>query len=67
MHAIPQHEREKLLQQIDTLIRDLQHLRAQLGAPFSPTPSKVSDLFGKLGRGCWQEYDLDMEWERFTR
>ncbi len=67
MQAISQHERQKLLQQIDALIRDLQNLRAQLSAEPVSCPGKVANLFGKLGKGSWQEYDHELDWERFTR
>lgn len=67
MPTISQHERQKLLQQIDTLIRDLQNLRAQLSAEAVPCPGKVANLFGKLGKGSWQEYDHELDWERFVQ
>lgn len=67
MQAISQRERQKLLQQIDALIRDLQNLRTQLSAQSIPSSGKAANLFGKLGRGSWQEYDLELDWERFTQ
>lgn len=66
MQAISQRERQELLQQIDTLIRELQNLRAKLHAESLPCPGKVANLFGKLGIGSWQEYDHELDWERFT-
>ncbi len=67
MQAISERERQKLLQQIDALIHDLQNLRTQLSAQSVSSSGKVANLFGKLGRGSWQEYDLELDWERFTR
>jgi hypothetical protein len=66
MQRLSPDERERLLQQIDTLICSLQKLRAQLVAEPPLRASRVANLFGRLGSGSWQEYDPDSDWERFT-
>ena len=29
-------------------------------------PNLVDQLFGALGHGTWEEYDLDLDWKRFS-
>jgi hypothetical protein len=61
---------EILLRRIDAIINELQSLRqAVLTAQNSsapPTQSIVEELFGSLGPGDWDEYDLLLEWEQFA-
>jgi hypothetical protein len=62
---------EALLQRIDTIIRELQELRQLVVVqpqhqtePHKPDP--VTQLAGCLGQGSWDEYEDDVEWERFA-
>lgn len=57
---------QQMSRRIDEMIRELQALRRQLtpSAPAVP-PNLVDQLFGALGHGTWEEYDLDLDWKRF--
>jgi hypothetical protein len=59
-----------LLQRIDAVMWELQKLRQLVSAqPLSPVglqePDLVAQLTGCLGQGSWDEYEDDIEWERF--
>lgn len=61
---------EALLQRIDGIMRELQELRRLvLEQPPSQVESSESDLVaqlaGCLGQGSWNEYEDDINWERF--
>ncbi len=62
---------ETILQRIDAIIRELEELRCQLtvtskaAATFEKS-SLTKELFGSLGHGTWDEYDLDLDWVRFS-
>ncbi len=57
-----------ILQRIDAIMHELQELRAALLWQRSETPAagKAQELFGALGQGTWDEYDPDLDWQRFT-
>lgn len=56
----------RIIARIDAVIHELEALRQQLIAPASPSTSDLTDLlFGALGRGTWEEYDLNLDWARF--
>jgi hypothetical protein len=57
-----------ILQRIDAIIAELQLLRRQVVTirPSAPLPlNLVDELAGSLGQGTWDEYDLQLDWERF--
>ena len=63
MEAVP----ETIIRQIDTIIRELQELQRLLSAQARPTNGNLTDqLYGALGRGSWEEYDLHLDWQRFS-
>jgi hypothetical protein len=61
-----------LLQRIDAMTRELQELRrlilAQSRSPVQTDSATdlVAQLAGALGQGSWEEYEDDIEWERFA-
>ncbi len=58
----------QVVQRIDGMIRELEVMRRQLvTTPKIIQPSGLTDeLFGALGHGTWEEYDLNLDWARFT-
>lgn len=58
---------EAILERIDTIARELQELRqAVLLQTRAPEENLVEQLFGALGQGTWDEYDLHLDWQRFA-
>lgn len=61
-----------LLQRIEAMTRELQELRRLiLAQPRPPVQTDsaadlVAQLAGALGQGSWEEYEDDVEWERFA-
>ncbi len=59
-----------LLQRIDAMTRELLDLRlvtAQVIPPMeSQEPDLVAQLVGRLSQSSWEEYEHDVEWERFS-
>lgn len=57
-----------LLLRIDEMIRELQSMRQQLAvsAKSSQRSGLTRQLFGVLGHGTWDEYDMDLHWNRFA-
>ena len=58
---------ELILQRIEAIMRELESLRkivltAQIE---SPQENLAQKLFGILGQGNWDEYDSDLDWQRF--
>jgi hypothetical protein len=57
-----------ILQRIDTIIRELEELRKMI-VPLQaelPADNLAQQLYGVLGQGTWDEYDLDLDWQRFS-
>lgn len=55
-----------ILNRLDAIMRELESLRRQIIMP-SPPPTNLTDqLFGSLGKGTWEEYELDLDWQRFA-
>lgn len=47
-----------ILNRLDTIMRELESLRHQI-ITSSPPPANLTDqLFGSLGKGTWEEYEL---------
>ena len=61
----PNLDRQQILARIDAVIQELQMLRRQLLTPTKQTAGLTEQLFGALGRGSWDEYDLNLDWVRF--
>ncbi len=59
---------EAILQRIDTTIRELEGLRKALLRSQAQTPENdlARQLYGALGQGDWEEYDPDLDWQRFA-
>jgi hypothetical protein len=57
-----------IVQRIDAIIAELQALRQQvvtIQPPATPPANLVDELAGSLGQGTWDEYDPQLDWERF--
>lgn len=63
------HTAKLLVQRIDAIIAELQALRQQVQVATQPDPTPptnlVEELAGALGQGAWDEYDLQLDWQRF--
>lgn len=58
---------ETVLTRIDAIIEELHWLRqAVLATDKSSSPNIIDELAGSLGKGNWEEYDLQLDWERFS-
>jgi hypothetical protein len=57
-----------ILERIDAIIRELQELRhAVLVQERSSEGNLAEQLYGALGQGTWDEYDPDLDWQRFAQ
>ncbi len=58
----------QVVERIDAMIRELEAMRRQLTTlPKVESSSDLTDeLFGALGQGSWAEYDLNLDWARFS-
>ncbi len=56
-----------LLRRIDAIMRELQALRQSVKAMQTNVPETdlAQQLYGALGKGSWDEYDPDLDWQRF--
>lgn len=59
---------ETILQRIDTILRELEALRKMVAHTCvePATDNQAQQLYGVLGRGTWDEYDRDLDWQRFS-
>jgi hypothetical protein len=57
-----------ILQRIDAIIQELEELREMvLRTPTEPPNDNLAQqLYGALGQGNWNEYDPDLDWQRFA-
>jgi hypothetical protein len=55
-------DREQVLTRIESAIRELETLRRQLITPIVTVGNLSEQLFGSLGHGSWEEYDLNLDW-----
>ena len=62
------HSPETILRRIDAIIRELEELRGMvLRSQVEPANDNLAQqLYGILGQGNWDEYDLDLDWQRFS-
>ena len=61
-------DNRQVIARIDAMIRELQAMRRELATvpQAESKPNLVEDLFGALGHGTWDEYDLNLDWARFS-
>jgi hypothetical protein len=58
---------EVLLERIEIIAHELEELRQAVLMQTRPADRNLADqLFGALGQGSWDEYDLDLDWQRFS-
>jgi len=58
---------EAILRRIDAIVRELGEL-CEMGVdvqPEPPTENLAQQLYGAVGHGTWEEYDLELDWRRF--
>jgi hypothetical protein len=56
-----------ILEKIDTIAHELQELRKVVQSQARPPERNLAEqLFGALGQGSWDEYDLHVDWHRFA-
>jgi hypothetical protein len=55
-----------VLDRIDAILRELLELRQTVVAQGRAASGNLArELFGALGRGTWEEYNLDLDWQQF--
>jgi hypothetical protein len=68
--AIQTHDQspEAILQRIETIMRELAELRQMvLRTQSEPAAGGLAQqLYGALGHGSWEEYDAQLDWQRFS-
>jgi hypothetical protein len=58
---------ETIIQKIEAIVYELQELQRTLQAQTRPSaPNLAEQLFGALGKGTWDEYELHLDWQRFA-
>jgi predicted dienelactone hydrolase len=59
---------EAILERIDTISHELQELRRLVTrSQTRPAGENLAEqLFGILGHGSWDEYDQQLDWQRFA-
>jgi hypothetical protein len=58
---------EMIVKKIDAILCELQALRQALVEQVQPSDGKLAErLYGVLGQGTWDEYDRDLDWQRFA-
>ena len=64
-------DRRQMIARIDAIIHTLEALRRQLELatlPKTTVPNGIiEELFGAAGQGTRDEYDLDLDWARFSQ
>ncbi len=54
---------QTVLERIDTIIWELQELRQAVSVQIRPVKRGLTaQLYGALGQGTWDEYDLRLDW-----
>ena len=67
MDPIGEDSTKAIVKRIDAIVQALQELRqVVLAQNQSPKRGLVSQLYGVLGQGTWDEYDSDLDWQRFA-
>jgi len=74
MNMLTEVEAKQLLNRVDSLILELEKIRNQIAslssAPASinvTIPAMTELLFGAMGKGKWDEYDIFADYERFRQ
>ena len=58
---------EVLLERIEIIAHELEKLRQAVLMQTRLADRNLADqLYGALGQGSWDEYDLDLDWQRFS-
>jgi hypothetical protein len=58
---------EMILKKIDSILYELQELRRSVLDQARHSDGKMAEeLYGALGQGTWDEYDRDLDWQRFA-
>jgi hypothetical protein len=58
---------ETIVKRIDAILLELQELRRAILVQSQPRNGNLSEqLYGALGQGSWDEYDRDLDWQRFA-
>lgn len=58
---------DMLLKRIENIVHELAELRQAVLMQARPKERNLADqLYGALGQGSWEEYDLDLDWHRFS-
>lgn len=58
---------EIIVKKIDAILSELQDLRrAVLEQSRLHNGNLTEQLYGALGQGSWEEYDHDLDWQRFV-
>ena len=56
-----------LLERIDSIAREVEELRKAVWLQAQlPERNLANRLYGALGQGSWDEYDLELDWQRFS-
>ncbi len=69
MDTQPAVDLRQVVERIDSIMRELEILRRELiPKPAYASPLELVDkLHGALGHGTWDEYDMDLDWARFSQ
>ena len=58
---------DAILRRIDSVMLELRELRqAVLTQQHPPAQNLAAELYGSWGQGAWEEYQPDVEWQRFS-
>lgn len=58
---------ETIIKKIDAILYELQELRRTILVQTRPSDGNLAEqLYGVLGRGTWDEYDRQLDWQRFA-
>ena len=58
---------QAIIKRIDAIIDELQGLRQTILVQTRPTNGNLTEqLYGALGQGSWEEYDPQLDWQRFA-
>jgi hypothetical protein len=56
-----------LLEKIDIIAHELEALRQAVWMQVRPQDRNLANrLYGALGQGSWDEYDPNLDWQRFS-
>ena len=63
-------DQQQVISRVDTIIHELEALRRQLklaaASKTTGTTDIIEELFGAAGQGTRDEYDLNLDWARFS-